>query len=231
MIKEKFKGILKSKITIGVVCFFLGASIMSSGESTPVETPESKEKIETLSAKVEALEGENKELQAKVDEAKPWFEMKEEERKAEEERLAAEKAEKDAAEQAKKDEEARLEAERKAQEEQAKKEAEAVKYETGLTFEDLARNPTANAGKLVTFSGRIVQVMKGSGYTQYRMNIDDNYDKTVLIEIDNGLLTNGNILEDDYITIRGMFLMEQTYTTVLGAEQTIPAILVEEVDY
>lgn len=32
--------------------------------------------------------------------------------------------------------------------------------------------------------------MKGSYCTQYRMNIDDNYDKTVLIEIDNGLLTN-----------------------------------------
>ncbi len=231
MINEKFKQILKSKITIGVVCFFIGAFIMADGESTPVESPEMKEEIETLSVKVETLEGEKKELQAKVDEAKPWFEMKEEERKAEEERLAAEKAAEEAAEKARKEEEARLEAEKKAQELQEKKEAEAVKYETGLTFEDLARNPDVNAGKLVSFSGRIIQVMKGSGYTQYRMNIDDNYDKTVLVEIDNALLTNGNILEDDYITIRGMFLMEQTYTTVLGAEQTIPAILVEEIDY
>lgn len=81
----------KSKITIGIVSFFLGAFIMGDSESVPAETYEAKEEIQTLSAKVETLEDEKKQLQTKVEEAKPWFEMKEDERKAEEERLVAEK--------------------------------------------------------------------------------------------------------------------------------------------
>ena len=63
------------------------------------------------------------------------------------------------------------------------------------------------------------------------MAIDDNYDQVVLIEIDNKLLSNGNILEDDHITIKGTFVMEYTYQTVLGAEMTIPAIVVDEFNF
>lgn len=154
-----------------------------------------------------------------------------EEKKAEQERI---KVEEQARKQAEEEAKAKAEAEEKAKkeaEEQARLEAERNKYNTGLTYEDLARNPIDNALKLVTFKGKIIQVMKGDGYTQYRMAIDSNYDKVVLIEIKNSLLTKGNILEDDIITVRGKFVMEQTYTTVMGAERTIPAIVADEVDY
>lgn len=63
-----------------------------------------------------------KELQDKVDEAKPWFEMKESERKAEEEKIAKEKAEQEEAERIAKE---KADAELKAkQEEEAKRKAE-----------------------------------------------------------------------------------------------------------
>lgn len=120
---------------------------------------------------------------------------------------------------------------RKAQkeaEEKAKKEAEARKYDTGLTYEDLARNPEQHALKYCKFSGKIIQVMKGDDAVQYRMAINNNYDKVVLIEIPKSLLTEGNILEGDLITIKGQFVTEMEYTTVMGAVRTIPAILVEE---
>ena len=104
MNKEKIFKILKSKIFIGIICFILGGIIMS--DSTSVAKLE--ESVETLTQQAIEKDSTIKELQVKVDEAKPWFEMKEEERKAEEERLAKEKAEKEAQEeQARKEEEAK----------------------------------------------------------------------------------------------------------------------------
>lgn len=104
MNKEKIFKILKSKIFIGIICFILGGIIMS--DSTSVAKLE--ESVETLTQQAIEKDSTIKELQVKVEEAKPWFEMKEEERKAEEERLAKEKAEKEAQEeQARKEEEAK----------------------------------------------------------------------------------------------------------------------------
>ena len=214
MTKEKVLKIVKSKIFLGIVCFILGGSIMSDSGSVL----ELEESVKVLNQEVVEKNSKIEELEAKVEEAKPWFDMKEEERKAEEARIAEEKAKKEAEEKAK-------------AEEEAKKQAEAQKYETGLTYEDLARNPSQHMLKYVKFEGKIIQVMKGDGYTQYRMAINDDYDKVVLIEISNDKLVSGNILEDDYIYIKGQFLMEQTYKTVLGAEMTIPAIVVDEFSF
>lgn len=227
MTKEKILKIAKSKTFLGIVCFILGGALMSdSGSVTELE-----KSVESLNQQVVEKDSKIKELESKVEEAKPWFEMKEEEQKAEEAKLAEEKAKKEAEEKAKAAEEARLAEEKKKAEEEAKKQAEAKKYETGLTYEDLARKPSENMLKYVKFEGKIIQVMKGDGYTQYRMAINGDYDKVVLIEIANDKLTNGNILEDDYIYIKGQYLMEQSYKTVLGAEMTIPAIVVHEFNF
>lgn len=170
----------------------------------------------------------NEATEQKIAEEQARKEQEEAERKAKEEQEEKERKEKEEAEKKAKEEEERA---RKEAEEQARREAEAQKYNTGLTYEDIARNPAGNAGKLLTFSGKILQVIKANGCTQYRMAVDDNYDQVVLIEIDNKLLSNGNILEDDHITIKGMFIMEYTYTTVLGAEKSIPAIVVDEFSF
>src|SRR3954469_7917883 len=110
---------------------------------------------------VTSLETKNKELQAKVDEAAPWFEMKDQERKekeaeakaVEEKRLAEEKAK------------AEAEAAAKAQAEEeaaARAEAEAKKgYDTGITYDQLARTPDDFIGQKVKFRGKVVQVIEG----------------------------------------------------------------------
>lgn len=145
------------------------------------------EKVTELKKSIKDLEEENSLLTKKVEEAAPWFEMKEEERKAEEERIAQEKAQKEAEEKAKKEAEEKAAAEKKAQEEAAAKEAEAHKYETGLTWEDIARE--GKIGTLGQFEGKIIQVMNGNGYTQYRVAINGNYDTIMLVEIDDSIKT------------------------------------------
>ena len=118
------------------------------------------------------------------------------------------------------------EKERKEREEAERKEQEQEKYNTGITVKDMARDKDGLAGSLVTFSGKIIQVMQGDGYNQYRMAVDDDYDQVILIEISDDQLET-NILEDDYITIEGVSVGNITYTTIFGAEQTIPGVIVD----
>lgn len=95
---------MKSRIFIGIACFIVGSAIMSDSDSiTKLE-----DSVVNLNQQVTEKDSTIKELQVKLDEAKPWFEMQEDERKAQEERSATEKAEKEAqAEVARKEEEAR----------------------------------------------------------------------------------------------------------------------------
>lgn len=227
MNKEQLIQMIKINAVCGTICFIIGGALMSDSDGIArlqASVRTLNQEIENRDSTIEEKDSKIKELEAKVEEAKPWFDQKEEERKAEEARLAEEKAKQEAEEKAKKEEEARAAAE-------AKKQAEAQKYETGLTYEDLARNPEQHRSKYVKFEGKIIQVMKGNGYTQYRMAVNGDYNKVVLIEISNDKLSSGNILDDDYIYIKGKFFMEQTYTTVLGAQMTIPAIIVDEFSF
>lgn len=119
---------------------------------------------------------------------------------------------------------AKEEEERKKKEEEAK--AEAEKYETGITYQDMARDKDGLVGEYVKFSGKIIQVMQGDGFNQYRMAVNDNYDQVIFIEISDDQLES-NILEDDFITIKGISFGNIEYETVLGAKQTVPGVIVD----
>ena len=202
--------------------------------------------------KANDLESENKDLKSKT---KDYLELDDNEKeivdakivevnKATEEQIAAEKAQKEAEEQARKEEEERKkaeeeaarkaeeerkaqeEAERKAAEEEAKRQAEAQKYETGLTWEQIARE--GKVGTFGKFEGKIIQVMNGSGFTQYRIAINGDHNTIMLIEVLDGIASE-TLLEDDYVYFKGMSMGQYTYTTVLGAEMTIPSFLVDEI--
>lgn len=96
-----------------------------------------------------------------------------------------------------------------------------------LTYEDLARNPEENTGKPVEFYGEVIQVVEGDMFSQYRFIIDGDYDQVILLEILNSQLDE-RILEGDLLTITGVSEGNLTYTTVLGASVTVPAILVTD---
>ena len=179
-------------------------------------------KVNSLSLEVSQLRVENEGLEAKVEEASPWFEMKEEERKAEEERLAKEKAEKEEAERKAKEEE-----ERKAKEEAEKKEKQG--YNTGITYSQLARTPDEYRGEKCKFKGKVVQIMEGSGVYNIRLAVGGNYDNIIFI-IASTSVTEQRILEDDYITVYGTSTGIYTYETVMGNELSIPSMSVDKID-
>lgn len=108
MIKDKILNLVKSKLFIGIVCFLLGIIIMSGSSGGNIGELENA--ISELNKQVTEKDNEIKKLQEKVDQAQPWFDMNEEERKAEEEKNAIAKAEKEAQEEAaRKEEEAKKE--------------------------------------------------------------------------------------------------------------------------
>ena len=166
------------------------------------------------------LECENEKLRNRVDKAKDYLELDPTEKElvdakivevnqTTEEQLAQEKAQKEAEEEAKKE-----------AEEEAKRQAESQKYETGLTWEQIARE-----GRV----GELGQVMSGSGFTQYRVAINGDYDTIMLIEVLDGI-SSEVLLEDDYVYFKGMSMGQYTYTTVLGSEMTIPSFIVDEIN-
>lgn len=135
------------------------------------------------------------------------------------------------------------EAERKKQEEEeAKKLLEELEkqeaalkdpsaYNSGLTFEDLARNPDSHIGEKVTFFGKVIQVMESDeGYTQYRFAVNEDYDTVVYLEISQDLLES-RILEDDLLTIYGESYGTISYDSTLGGKITIPAIVVNMFEF
>jgi hypothetical protein len=118
------------------------------------------------------------------------------------------------------------EEEAKRQEEEAKKEAEAHKYETGLTWEDIARE--GKIGTLGQFEGKILQVINSSYGTSYRIAINGDYNTVMYVEDTLGKATE-TLLEDDYVYFKGMSMGTTSYTTVLGAKVTIPSFMVDEI--
>lgn len=111
-------------------------------------------------------------------------------------------------------------------EKERKEKEEKEKYNTGITVEDMSRDKDGLKDSLVTFSGKIIQVMKGDSYNQYRMAVNDDYDKVILIVISDDQLED-NILEDDFITIQGVSFGNVEYETVMGAKKSVPAVIVD----
>lgn len=121
MNKDKIKQMVTSKLVIAIISgvIFFSIGFVMNGSSTEA-------KLESLQEELESGKSKIAELEAKVIEAKPWFEMQEDQRKAEEERLANEKAEKEAQE-----EKARFEEEAK----QQHKIGERISYKYGAKGE------------------------------------------------------------------------------------------------
>ena len=143
--------------------------------------------------------------------------------KAAAEKAAAEKAaaEKAAAEQ--------VAAEKAAAEKAAKEEEERIGYETGITYDQLARTPDDFKGKKAKFTGKVLQVMEGQGETQLRVAVNGDYDKVLYVAYKSDIL-NSRVLEKDNVTVKGKSAGIFTYKSTMGGEISIPAMLVEKID-
>ncbi|OHX33158.1 hypothetical protein [Bacillus mycoides] len=197
--KRNRKSVLKF-YGIGVIAMFILFGVTSEDTKKTEEA-----KTEAKPAKAE----QKKELTA--------------EEKAAAEKAAAEKAaaEKAAAEQ--------VAAEKAAAEKAAKEEEERIGYETGITYDQLARTPDDFKGKKAKFTGKVLQVMEGQGETQLRVAVSGNYDKVLYVAYKSDII-NSRVLENDNVTIKGKSAGIYTYKSTMGGEISIPAMLVEKID-
>lgn len=117
------------------------------------------------------------------------------------------------------------------EEAQQKAEEEAKGYETGITYDQLARTPDDYIGQKVKFSGKVVQVIESSSgdETQLRIAVNNDYD-TVVFAVYSSDIVSSRVLEDDQITIYGISLGTISYKSTLGGTITIPAVSVDKID-
>ncbi|MGY3704728.1 hypothetical protein BW731_07560 [Vagococcus martis] len=117
------------------------------------------------------------------------------------------------------------------QDKRAKEKAEedAKGYDTGITYQQLARTPDDYMMKKVKFSGKVVQVLENDKDTQLRIAVDGNHDTIVYAEYESKLVSS-RVLEDDYITISGYSMGLLSYKSTIGGTITIPSIVVKKVE-
>lgn len=102
-------------------------------------------------------------------------------------------------------------------------------YETGITYDQLARTPDDYEGKLVKFNGKVVQVINGDDEIQIRLAVNSNYDTILYCGYDPDIVSS-RILEDDIITIYGTSMGLISYQSTMGGTITIPAVYVDKID-
>lgn len=107
--------------------------------------------------------------------------------------------------------------------------AEANKYNTGITYDQLARDPDTYMGKLLHLTGKVIQVVEGDTETDLRVAIDGDYNNVVLVVYD-PTTRNTRILEDDKVTFYGLSLGTQSYTSTLGGKITVPLVQADKID-
>lgn len=234
-------------ILVGVIALIIGASFGPSQSEVDASTTENEKKQAEMTAKIKSLETTNKEstakikeLEAKVKEAEPFFLLEEKEKQAKEAELKKkedeEKAKKAAEEAAAKEKaeaeakaKAEAEAQRAAEEKAAAEEAERIGYDTGITYDQLARNPDDYIFEKVKFRGTVIQVMEGDGLTQIRLAVNDDYDHILFAEFDSSVL-DSRVLEDDTITIRGLSSGLITYESTMGGSISIPGVVIDQIE-
>lgn len=109
-----------------------------------------------------------------------------------------------------------------------KNEKEAIGYDTGITYEQLARTPDKYEGEKVKFSGKVIQVVESSMDTYLRLAVDGDYKNILYVEYFSEI-TDKRILEDDYVTIKGQSMGLYTYKSTAGKLVTIPHIYISEI--
>lgn len=108
------------------------------------------------------------------------------------------------------------------------------------SYEELARNPDNHKGEYVKFYGQVLQVQnqtllgvdlnsvvlrvatKDSGYGNW-------YDDVVYVTYTKKA-GESNILEDDFVTLYGIYDGTTTYETIMGGQVTIPSVDAEYID-
>lgn len=106
-------------------------------------------------------------------------------------------------------------------------------YESStITYDDLARKPQDYEMQKVKFEGKVVQLMENEGedYVSIRFAVNDDYDKIIYCEFDRNIVGQ-RVLEGDWLNIYGVSGGLMSYQSTLGGTITIPAVLVNIIEF
>lgn len=105
-------------------------------------------------------------------------------------------------------------------------------YASGITYEQIARNPKEYLGKGVTFTGKVLQTIEDDGKVEeMRVAVDGDYDQIIYVQVSSkAVKDDSRILEDDIVTLKGMAMKTITYEATSGASITLPAVYAVEID-
>ena len=94
-----------------------------------------------------------------------------------------------------------------------------------VTFDEIARNPKQYKGEKVKLTGQVMQVQNVSNGSVVLLWMNDDPDQLAMVGINKDYMPdNGNILEDDEITIYGVGDGTQKYDTTSGAKNEVPFV-------
>lgn len=94
-------------------------------------------------------------------------------------------------------------------------------------YEEFSRNPDTYDGEKIRFVGKVLQVIDGSEYTEYRMQLEGAKDSVFYVTMRTDKLQS-RVLEDDSVTVYGAFDGLLTYRTTIGGQITIPSCIAEK---
>lgn len=97
-----------------------------------------------------------------------------------------------------------------------------------LDYKANSRDPEAYTGKLIKFTGKILQVIEDEGFVAFRIATKGGYDNVVyaLYAIPEGYK---RFLEDDTVVVYGISTGIMSYETVRGDTVSIPSCLVSQI--
>lgn len=103
-------------------------------------------------------------------------------------------------------------------------------YNTGITYDQIARTPDEYKGKNITLTGEVIQVVGGDDETDLRVAVDGNYDNVIMVGYDPDIMNGSRILENDKITFYAESLGTTTYKSTMGGKITVPLALAKKID-
>lgn len=98
-------------------------------------------------------------------------------------------------------------------------------YTDVITYEMLARYPEQNLNRRIKLQGKVTQVLNADffGEVTARMNVDNDYNQNLYMVFDEDII-DYNLLENDEITVYGVFTGLYSYSSILGSAVTVPKI-------
>ena len=97
---------------------------------------------------------------------------------------------------------------------------------TKTNFNDFARHAKLHENEKLTLSGKVLQVMESSFINSIRLAVDSDTDKVIYLTYDPELI-NIRVLDDDILTVKGIYTGLYTYSSVRSGYITIPSAQIE----